>query len=320
MTGDNQSSSSFWLFYSLKSPKERDTFMSTIKLIEGPLYDYAVKEVDTILAKMNTPSQEGLNSNLVGRFFVSLCDTLLGVCTTLTTNFTKITKSIKRSELHEFIGSNRLKVFTVDKIAFSKLVGFMVDVPAGLHGTYKDAIKNIAKLYTRINALNVAKMNSASLIKIYTALTNGDATAANGIREMYKLMDATTKAVGSAITECQNNFNGKFQEKAKFEEVFSTKDEWVECQKLMLDLEPRLQEVRTVRELTEQMEATLKNICTYMTDNPDKLSQQDLTMFGETIKKLALIMDGFNLAVTRHLSLEHNYVIMINSIYAGVTK
>ena len=41
-------------------------------------------------------------------------------------------------------------------------------------------------------------------------------------------------------------------------------------------------------------------------------------MFGETVKRLALAMDGFNLAVTRHLALEHNYVIMINSIYAGV--
>ena len=292
--------------------------MSTVKLIEGSLYDYAVKEVDAILAKMNTPSQEGLNSNFIGRFFVSLCDTLLGICTTLTTNVTKVTKSIKRSELHEFIDSNRVKVSVVDKIPFSKLVGFQIDIPANLHGTYKDAIKNIAQLYIRLNALNVAKMNSSSLTKIYTSLTNGDAATAGIVREMFKLMETSMKSVAPAVAECQKNFSGKFQEKAKFEDVFSSKEEWVECQKLMLDLEPRLQEVRTVRELTEQMESTLKNICTFMTDNPDKLSQQDLTMFGETVKRLALAMDGFNLAVTRHLALEHNYVIMINGIYAGV--
>lgn len=292
--------------------------MSTVKLIEGSLYDYAVKEVDAILAKMNQPAQEGLNSNFVGRFFVSLCDTLLGICTTLTTNVTKVTKSIKRSELHEFVDSNRVKVAVVDKIPFSKLVGFQIDIPANLHGTYKDAIKNIAQLYIRLNALSIAKMNSSSLTKIYTSLTNGDATTVGIIREMFKLMDQSMKSVSPAVAECQKNFSGKFQEKAKFEDVFASKEEWAECQKLMLDLEPRLQEVRTVRELTEQMEATLKNICTFMTDNPDKLSQQDLTMFGETVKRLALAMDGFNLAVTRHLALEHNYVIMINSIYAGV--
>ena len=292
--------------------------MSTVKLIEGSLYDYAVKEVDAILAKMNQPSQEGLNSNFIGRFFVALVDTMVGIATSMGTNLTKISKSIKRSELHEFINSNRLKVSVVDKIDFSRLVGFEVDIPANLNGTYKEAIKNIAQLYIKLNALSLAKMNSTLFTNIYVSLTNGDAKTTNLIAEMARLMESSMKVISPAVAECQKNFSGKFQEKAKFEEVFSTKEEWNECQKLMLDLEPRLQEVKQVRELVEQMETTLKNTSSFLADHSDKLTQNDLNAFGEAIKRMALAMDGYNLAVTRHLALEHNYVIMINSIYAGV--
>ena len=292
--------------------------MSTVKLIEGSLYDYAVKEVDAILAKMNQPSQEGLNSNFIGRFFVALVDTMVGIATSMGTNLIKISKSIKRSELHEFINSNRLKVSVVDKIDFSRLVGFEVDIPANLNGTYKEAIKNIAQLYIKLNALSLAKMNSTLFTNIYVSLTNGDAKTTNLIAEMARLMESSMKVISPAVTECQKNFSGKFQEKAKFEEVFSTKEEWNECQKLMLDLEPRLQEVKQVRELVEQMETTLKNTSSFLADHSDKLTQNDLNAFGDAIKRMALAMDGYNLAVTRHLALEHNYVIMINSIYAGV--
>jgi hypothetical protein len=39
---------------------------------------------------------------------------------------------------------------------------------------------------------------------------------------------------------------------------------------------------------------------------------------GEMVKNIALIMDGYHVAVVRQLALEHNYVLMTNSIFSNV--
>lgn len=287
--------------------------------IDGSLYDYASKEVDFILSGLpKEAATEGLNSNFLGRFLVGLCDTFTGIVTTFGSNLFRITKSIKRSELHEFIDSNRLKVHVVDTIAYPRLVGFKVDVPANLNGTYKQAIDSIAQVYIKLNTFNQAKMMKTALTNIFTSLTNGDQKSASLINSSAHIIAATTAAAKQAVLTVQSNFGGKFQQKIAFESVFLSKEEWNECKELMLDLEPRLREAAQIHEYVTSMESTLKSVCNFMNDNPDKLSQHDLVVFGDMIKNVALVMDGYNMAVMRHLALEHNYVLMINEIYASV--
>lgn len=290
--------------------------------IEGSLHDYAVKEVDKALEPIvGAASQEALNSNIFGRALVAIIDTMIGVATTLGTNLTKITKTVKRSELHEFMNSNRTKVMVVDNIPYSKLVGFGVEIPANLQGTYKDAIASIAQIYIRLNALSVAKIGCESFTKIFTDMTNGSTAVTADIASVSKIMTGVMNAAKPAIQACQDHFSGKFQQKANFDDVFMTKEEWAACAKDMLDLEPRLQEAKTIRDLVERMESTLKGICTFAEGKDITalgVKQDALTQFGEAVKNISLIMDGYNLAVTRHLALEHNYVIMINTIYYNV--
>ena len=290
--------------------------------IEGSLHEYAVKAVDTALAPITTEaSQEALNSNIFGRALVAIVDTMIGVATTLGTNLTKITKSLKRSELHEFINSNHTKVNIVGNIPYSKLVGFNVEIPANLQGTYKDSIASIAQIYIRLNALSVAKMGCDSFTKIFTDLTNGSSKTEEDIGSLAKIMNGVITAAKPAIQTCQNHFSGKFQQKAKFDDLFMTMEEWSACAKDMLDLEPRLQEAKVIRDAVERMENILKAICKFLEDHADlqgSATKEGIVKFGEAVKNISLVMDGYNLAVTRHLALEHNYVIMINTIYYNV--
>lgn len=285
------------------------------------LYDRTSTEIDLILKQMNTlvsTSQEGLNSNFFGRFLVSVCDTFVGLCNTAATNITRITKSIKRGELHEFVDSNKFKVKTVDNIPYSRLVGFKVDIPAKMAGTYKSAISSIATVYVKLNALNTSKLLLNSLNQVYTSLTNNDGRTAGIIQSTYGVVDSIVRASKDVIMTCQNQFAAKFQEKANFDDIFLTKEEWIESRDMMLELEPRLQEARSIRENIETIETTLKNICNFIGSNSENLGQSDVVKFGEMIKHVALVMDGYNLAVTRQMALEHNYVLMINAIYSGV--
>lgn len=286
---------------------------------EGSLYDVVAKEVDDILKLMDPKAAtEGLNSNMFGRMFVSIADTFRGLLVSFGNNIVNINKTIKRSELHEFIDSNHLKVSTVDRIPYASLVGFKIDIPANLQGTYKSAIQNLAQLYVRLNAMNNAKLMQTSLTNIFTSLTNGDRKTQGLINAAASVVNYTVRAAKPAVQECQQNFSGKFQQKVNFESVFLTKDEWVQCAKDLLELEPRLREAKTIHELITSMEGTLKGTCEFMNDNPNTLTPRDLQVFGEMVKNVALVMDGYNLAVTRHLALEHNYVLMVNAIYTGV--
>ena len=279
------------------------------------LFDQVAKNVDAVMAEAST---EGLNSNIFGRLFVSLADSLIGVVTTFGSNIARINKSLKRSELHEFIDSNRLKVKTVDGISFDRLVGFKVDCPAHLDGTYKNAIQKVSDVYIRLGTLNTARLMDSSITNIFKSVTCADGKTSQLVADISKTVAGIMKGATPAITAAQQAFSGKFEQKVPFESIFSNKEEWNECAVLMRDLEPRLQEAREIHKLVQSMETTLRNVCNYMSDNPDKIGKNEITQFGETIKNVALIMDGYNLAVTRHLSLEHNYVLMINDIYKNV--
>jgi len=284
------------------------------------LFEDVSKKVDEILAGLPKEgiSQEALNSNFLGRFFVSIVDTFTGLCRTFESNLVNINKSIKRSELHEFIDSNRLKVRTVDAIPMVRLVGFQVDVPANLQGTYKNAISNIAQIYIRLNVLNTGKLVQTSLTNIFNSLVNEEKKSGALIRSTASVVDQTIRASKQTVLDCQRNFSGKFEQKVPFESIFRTKEEWIDCQRMLRDLEPRLQEARSIQELVTHMEQTLKSVCDHLTDTNDNLNQNDLMMFGEMVKNVALVMDGYNLAIMRQLALEHNYVLMINAIYSGV--
>lgn len=288
------------------------------KYVEGSLYDYASESIKTILEADDFKAVEGLNSNIFGKAFVAIIDTFAGVALTFKSNILNITKSIKRSELHEFRDSNRVKLNVVDKIDYSKLVGFKIDVPANLNDTYVQVIKSLADLYTKLNTSNNAKLMLSALNEIFNSVTTAKNTTGSIIDKYSRIVSVTVNAAKVPMESFNSQFNGKFEKQLPFEEVFLTKKEWYDSLFMLLDLEPRLQEARGIKETVESMEGVLKSICEFGQGNPDGVTKDNLMKLGEMVKNIALIMDGYHVAVVRQLALEHNYVLMTNSIFSNV--
>lgn len=283
------------------------------------LYDTACEKVDAVIAELNAKAAtEALNSNFLGRFFVSIADVFIGTAATLKSNLVNISKSLKRSELHEFVSSNHIKIHTVDLIPYDRLVGFKVNVPANFQGTYVDACSTINKIYLKLNTLNVAKLMQTSITGIFKSITNEDSKTSALIRSAATVVGGTIRQAKPTVLQCQHDFSGKFEQKAEFDNLFLNKNQFVEAREQLLNMEPRLQEAHAIQETVETMEQTLKSVCQYLQESSEKLTQQDIALFGELVKNAALIMDGYQLAVTRQMSLEHNYVLMVNAIYDGV--
>ena len=289
-----------------------------------PLYTETCAKLQVIfneLKKAEEIGQEGLNSSFIGRLFVSVVDVFTGLALTFKSNMTRFYKSVKRSELHEFIDSNKVKTAVVYRIPFEKVYDYNIDVPANLGGTYKEAITAVENVFIKLNAVPIAQATLASLKNILRAMTTADPGVSDLISTSSNVIDRQVKVVKPVVLECQKNFSGKFAEKKQFKDVFLTVAELRDCVDKLLALEPRLQDAHKLNGFVTEMEQVLKGMVKAIETTPEnqkRLTPKELTQLGETAKGTALLFDAYGLAAMRQLALEHNLVLDINNIYANV--
>lgn len=281
------------------------------------LYTQTCEKIDAILAEGvdQYGSLEGLNSNIIGRMFVSIVDSLAGVLKTGVSNLINCTKSIKRSEINEFTQSNTIKMRTIDGIPYEKRVDVDVDVPANMKGTYKAAVSALVQVYTKLSAMNSVKLSDTSFRETLLALMQGDKNVAKQIESTCTIFTRIGKQALPAINFALEQFNGKFSYKKAYQDVFLTNQEWVEVRKTLIENESRLQDVRAISEVIGSMEGTLREIAKQAESVDTVLTQKDLKNLGETAKQVALIVDAYGMAATRQMTIEHNYILTANHLY-----
>lgn len=280
-----------------------------------------VKNIDDQLKYLSTvdmSSQEALNSNIFGRGFVSIADTFIGLMQTFKTNVFKFPKSLKRSEIKEFIESNTLKVKTVNCITFDKVLNLKINVPANMSVTYAEALTTLTEVYVKLNALNTAKMVDLSLVNILKSLTNEDKKVTNLISSSASVIGKTVEVSSPIVAVCQKNFAGSNVRPIEFSKAFASMEEFRQVQIALLDNEIRLQNVNDLKNFIEHIEETLKSICNLIQSNQEIMQKQDVNALGNTAKGLALIFEAYSMTATRQMALEHNIILCINDIYSKV--
>jgi hypothetical protein len=261
---------------------------------------------------------EGLNSNIVGRMFVAICDGIGGLFKTFGTNLTRFTKSLKRSELHEFYASNTMKTRVVDKLPYEKLVEVMVDCPSNMKDTYKKAVDSLIAVYMKLNAVNTGKLVLISFREIMNSLNSGDAKLPAQADTTANLVEGIVKTAKPAIDLCMGQFSGPKMTKIPFDRAFLTIEEWVEVRNTLIANEYRLQDVNGITKSIDEMEKLLKSITSVIdVDNPP-VTAKDINNISTVAKDIALIYDAYGMAATRQMALEHNYVLCVNTLYAKV--
>lgn len=267
---------------------------------------------------IDAASQEALNSNAFGRAFVSVADAFTGILNTFKTNVLKFPKGLKRSELREFIESNLLKVKTVNGMTFDKVMKIKMVAPAGMAGTYSEASSSILDVYNKLGAFNIAKLSDTTFTNVYKSLSREDGNAGKIVGSAAGMIDRTVKAASPTISKCQKEFAGDKVADFDFVKCFKTMEEFRVVQSSLLDMEPRLQEVKKLDELVTRMEETLKSICAIISANDAIMAKADVMALGNMAKGVALIFEAESMAATRQLALEHNLVLNINTLYTKV--
>ncbi len=282
-------------------------------------WELTLEDLNAQIDRLNdTTSLEGLNSNILGRMFVSIVDTFGGLVKTFGSNLFNITKSVKRSELKEYAASNSLKVRTVDHIPYEKLASYAVDIPANLTGTYKNAVDHIAAAYHDIDAINRIKLAKMLINNLLEAVVNEDSKAGGLAKDTSVQFQEVMKFVAPRVLACQKDFSGAFVKKINFSALFPSKEDWTYSRATLIKMMPYLQDAKTVRETVESIERTLKGLSEAFVSHQSVIDQNSIMLFGGAIKNIASLMDGYQVCVMRQLALEHNYVLITNDVYAHV--
>jgi len=283
-------------------------------------YNETCKSLDALInsSEYEYGSLEGLNSSLIGRLFVSVVDTFGQLLSTFGSNIVRMGKPLKRSELDEFTASNMLKVRTVDKLPYEKLVGVMIDCPANMKGTYKEAVESLVNVYMRLNAVSTGKMVDTSFREMLNSLNAGNALISKQADAISRVMTGLVATAKPAVDECMSQFEGKFAKKIAFDNAFLTNDEFVGVRKTLIDNEFRLQDVNPMTKVVQSIATTLKSITSMVEVDKVELNGRDINNMATVAKSIALIFDAYGMASQRQMALEHNYVLCVNHLYAHV--
>lgn len=284
---------------------------------ELKLYDKVCTDLDMLMYDhgIDPSSMEGLNSNIVGRLFVSVIDTFGGLLATWATNLTRCLKDLKRSEINEFVSSNLLKVNTVERIPYAKAMGLDMDVPSNMKSTYLKAVNAVMDVYSKLNALNNAKIACVSFNEMLTSINTGDKKISGQISSTYSVVLRVVAGAKQAVATCFSQFDGSSSYKVKFEKVFLSVKELSDCKRILLDNEFRLQEVHDLAKMVESIESACKEMVKVFQENTELVTASDLMHLSETAKNIALVIDAYGMAATRQLTLEHNLILCINGLY-----
>lgn len=279
-----------------------------------PTYMCVAEAIDNLLATI--PAEEALNSNFLGRFFVAVADTFVGVIKTLGVNFTRFNQALKRSELNEFIASNKIKVAIVEGIPLEKVAALQMDIPAHMNTTFKQAIDTITTIHVALDALNRSQRSKDAIVEVFKSITNKDGNVAKVIDAFASDTQNGMANVKQLVIKCQKEFNDTMTAKKIYTAVYKDPEEFVRCKEALLAIEDKLKEVHEMRKNIESIEQQLRGISKAVEASEETLiSQASLVKFGEALKAMALIFDSVQMAATRQLTLEHNTVLNYNTIY-----
>jgi hypothetical protein len=170
-------------------------------------------------------------------------------------------------------------------------------------------------VYSKLNALNNAKIACVSFNEMLTSINTGDKKISGQISSTYSVVLRVVAGAKQAVATCFSQFDGSSSYKVKFEKVFLSMKELSDCKRILLDNEFRLQEVHDLAKMVESIESACKEMVKVFQENTELVTASDLMHLSETAKNIALVIDAYGMAATRQLTLEHNLILCINGLY-----
>jgi hypothetical protein len=253
-------------------------------------------------------------SDTIYRAFVAVIDTFGQLLMTFKTNITKFYESLKRSEIKAYSESNMLKVSTVEKKGFHDVMNVEVDIPSGLNGSVMEGVNAVQGVYDALKLKEAVEIVRHQLDGMYRAMTRGEDYSVQ-FNAMIQHFYQTKEHVTQALDVANKVFVKESTEKVPFSQAYASMEEFRLVRRKLMDMEKYPQAVSNYVNDMESMDKILKNVVSFVSSNKDKLDDAVVKSLAGFVRILADYYEIYGMNVSRQMALEHNHIVVIDTLY-----
>ena len=268
-----------------------------------------MKELDAI--DFDIVGIENLSS-ILKRLLAGIFNTFFHVLNTAKTNIFRSYKNLKRTELVYYKESNLVSYGRIFNREMSLLTSLDTPIPYKMGVTYFHAISKTIAFLDVMGLANRVK----SFLQYSEELRNEVLSSAMTSNKLPTLsvIAGDLERLSKEFKALDNCFKDKPVRFKKFIEVFPTKDEFVQCEKILYDATKYQYEVASIHSTMESIGENFTKIISFLDKSTLNLTKEELMSLSKVTLFFAKIFDMYGVAIRDLTRLEHNYVEVLKMI------
>ena len=264
------------------------------------------------------PSQENFVSG-VTKLLIGVGDLLGKLAFTFKANTTRFYKDLKRSEMTEFSESHLMKINKVESASYEAFMDISVPGPTGLNCDYLTAVEALSNLYKTLDITVTMEQYGEALTSVFRSLSqeNGQHnTILNQLAVAQAPKLAKAKAAYAKFNNCFSKIESTGME--KFSKAYKSMSAFREVRQLLIAMEPQLQQVSGVYSALKDVEAKVDAIISHLNKTNTPVAPSFVKNLADEVRYLATLLDMTATANTAQSALEHNHIVVLNTLYDAV--
>lgn len=294
------------------SPSQQEESLPEMMVALYTRFDY----LNDQLKLHSEVGEEALMDGTLGRILIGISDTVIGLANTLKTNVFKSLRTLKRSELREFYESNYTKVHNVEGQPIDRYLKKNVVVPSGMVVPYHKAISDLELLHSNLAGITLTKMAEVAFTNIFKSYSRGDAKALDLATNIANMIQARLKLVDNDMVQFNKDFSGGRTTTVPFIKAYPSMQIFTDVRVKLLDDEQYLRNVSLVTDSVEVMEKALTNTIDLIRKTEATVNRDFVQAVADASLGTAKVVDIYGTAALRQAALEHNHILVINSLYS----
>ena len=221
-------------------------------------------------------------------------------------------RDFKRSELKEYCDSNVMTIMRIRHIDQGVLDGFMLDVPNGMKGSYKDAFTSLTDCLKEMDMTTRSKTLLKSAERVLDSIRDGNSAFASAVNAANKDY-SDQRNIERLFGETEHYFTTNTSiTKVPFEKCYVSVPELSEVLDMVLDAESDMQAVASVHDRLQDLEDTINTISDH--PNVGDMSRPAIDNLAKIVRAWAFLFEKYSIIMNDVYRVNHNVMLNLQDI------
>lgn len=260
-------------------------------------------------------SQESLNV-ILNKILASSVNVFGRISSTIRSSFGKLFKEPNKTELECYLSVNSKPVKQALSGSYDVVMDKMVPIPTGLRTSYKEAVEVVNSSVESINAKNVMKSSTDTLVRVVASISNEDSRyesmlkekASGLVRSEKQVYDANRKLM-SSITLERNGVK-----EVPFKQAYKTMKEFNDVHAEIVGFKSLYREVDDVTSFMDQSNQSAMSVIALAQTTETPLSKEFVRNMQLYVRYLANVLEAYGVATQNAMVLENNHILVLKNV------